>query len=56
MGTAEKIQSAWRKYQERKCDQASQIIQEKVLEWLYRPGGPMMEKAKARFYGTASRQ
>ena len=47
---AEKIQFAWKNYLDRKRDQASRIIQEKVLEWLYRPGGPMMKKAEASFY------
>ena len=50
------IQYAWKKYQERKRDQASRIIQEYIRDWLYRPGGPMMKKAEASFYTTASKQ
>lgn len=50
------IQYAWKRYQKRKCDQASRIIQEYVRDWLYRPGGPMMKKAETSFYTIASKQ
>ena len=50
------IQYAWMNYQKRKRDQASRVIQEYVRNWLYRPGGPMMKRAEASFYNTASRQ
>jgi hypothetical protein len=50
---AKKIQCAWKKYQQRRRDQASQLIQQKALEWLYRPGGPMMKKAETHFYTIA---
>ena len=50
------IQYAWKKYQKRKRDQASRIIQEYVRNWLYRPGGPMMKKAETSFYTIASKQ
>ena len=46
---ARKIQRAWLKYREWKHNQASQIIQQKVKEWLYRPGGPMMRKFEKNF-------
>ena len=44
------IQSAWLKYYQRKRDRASRLIQEKVLEWLYRPNGSKMKKAEKHFY------
>jgi hypothetical protein len=50
------IQYAWKRYQKRKRDQASRIIQEYVRNWLYRPGGPMMKKAETSFYTIASKQ
>jgi hypothetical protein len=50
------IQYAWKRYQKRKRDQAIQIIQEFVRDWLYRPGGPMMKKAESSFYTIASKQ
>ena len=46
---ARTIQRAWRQYCERKRNRASQIIQQKVREWLYRPGGPMMKKFEEHF-------
>jgi hypothetical protein len=39
-----------------KCDKAFWVIQKFVRDWLYRPGSPIMKKAEARFYITASRQ
>ena len=51
---AKTIQYAWKKYQERKCDQASRVIQERVLEWLYRPDGPMMKKSEESFYSIGA--
>ena len=50
------IQYAWKRYQKRKRDQASRIIQEYIRNWLYRPGGPMMKKAETSFYTIASKQ
>ena len=46
---ATKIQRAWLKYRQRKRNGAIQIIQPKVIEWLYRPDGPMMKKSEKRF-------
>ena len=46
----ETIQEAWRNFIERKRNHASQTIQQAILPWLYRPGGPMMKKAERRFY------
>jgi hypothetical protein len=48
-GPARKIQRTWLRYREWKRNQASQIIQQKVKEWLYRPGGPMMRKFEKNF-------
>ena len=53
---AKKIQFAWKNYLDRKCDQASRVIQERVLEWLYRPDGPMMKKSEASFYSISAKQ
>ena len=44
-----KIQYTWLRYRERKRNIAIQIIQQKVREWLYRPGGPMMKKFEEHF-------
>src|ERR1051325_4510564 len=41
------IQYAWKRYQQKRKDCASRVIQQKVLEWLYRPDGPMMKKSEA---------
>ena len=46
---ATKIQRAWLKYRQRKRNRAIQIIQKRVLEWLYRPDGPMMKKSEKSF-------
>ena len=48
------IQYAWKRYQQKRKDCASRVIQQKVLEWLYRPDGPMMKKSEASFYSIAS--
>jgi hypothetical protein len=53
---AKKIQFAWKNYLDRKRDQASRVIQERVLEWLYRPDGPMMKKSEASFYSISAKQ
>jgi hypothetical protein len=45
-----KIQYIWLKYRQRKYNKACQLIQQKVLQWLYRPGGPMMKKFETHFY------
>ena len=44
-----KIQRAWRQYRQWKRNRAVRIIQPKVKEWLYRPGGPMMKKFEKHF-------
>ena len=54
--SAKKIQFAWKNYLDRKRDQASRVIQERVLEWLYRPDGPMMKKSEASFYSISTKQ
>jgi hypothetical protein len=43
---ARTIQRAWKRW---KRNRASQIIQQKFREWLYRPGGPMMKKIEEHF-------
>jgi hypothetical protein len=48
------IQHAWLKYWQKRKDQASRVIQERVLEWLYRPDGPMMKKGEMHFRSIAS--
>ena len=53
---AKKIQFAWKNYLDRKRDQASRVIQERVLEWLYRPDGPMMKKSEESFYSISAKQ
>ena len=53
---AKKIQFAWKNYLDRKRDQASRVIQERVLEWLYRHDGPMMKKSEASFYSISAKQ
>jgi len=40
------IQQAWKKY---RYIQAIKKIQRWVIEWLYKPDGPMMKKAEAHF-------
>jgi hypothetical protein len=52
---AKKIQHAWLKYRNKKYNQSAQIIQQKVLEWLYRPGGPIMKRAELHFYSCILR-
>jgi hypothetical protein len=44
------IQRTWRTYRQKK---AAKLIQQKALEWLYRPGGPFMMRAKTSYYATA---
>jgi len=46
---ATKIQHAWLKYRQQRRNRAIQIIQKRVLEWLYRPDGPMMKKSEKNF-------
>jgi hypothetical protein len=46
---ATKIQHVWLKYRQQKRNRAIQIIQKRVLEWLYRPDGPMMKKSEKNF-------
>ena len=50
------IQHAWLKYWQKRKDQASRVIQERVLEWLYKPGGPMMKKGETSFYSKSAKQ
>ncbi|RGB31554.1 hypothetical protein C1646_670822 [Rhizophagus diaphanus] len=52
----DQISQAIQELQDKKRDQAFQVIQEYVQNWLYRPGGPIMKNTEARFYITASRQ
>lgn len=52
---ANKIQRAWKKYIGNKRNKSARIIQQKVLEWLYRPGGPIAKKAEAHFIYLASK-
>ena len=47
---AKKIQNAWKGYKHNQVVVATRLIQQKVLKCLYRPGGPMMKKAKTHFY------
>ena len=49
---AKKIQHTWSKYRNNK---SARIIQQKVLEWLYRPGGSIMKKAESRFYNCSNK-
>ncbi len=44
-----KIQRAWLRYRKWKRNRAVQIIQPKIIEWLYKPGGPMMKKSEKSF-------
>ena len=44
-----KIQRLWRKYIRNKRDKSARVIQNKALEWLYRPGGPIAKKAGIHF-------
>ena len=44
------IQVTFKSYITRKKFNASRIIQQAVLKWLYRPGGPMMRTAERHFY------
>jgi hypothetical protein len=44
---AKKIQHTWLKYRR---NRSAQLIQQKVLEWLYRPGGPIMRRVESHFY------
>ena len=53
---ATKIQRAWLRYRERRCNRAVRIIQQKAREWLYRPGGPMMKKFEEHFNQLATTQ
>ena len=46
---ARKIQRVWKKYIGYKRDKSARIIQYKVLEWIYRPGGPIAKKAEIHF-------
>ena len=51
---AKKIQRIWLKYRNKRRNQSAQLIQQKVLEWLYRPDGPIMKKAELHFYNKAN--
>ena len=51
---AKKIQHAWLKYKNKRRNQSARLIQQKVLEWLYRPGGSIMKKAESHFYNCLS--
>ena len=51
---AKKIQRIWLKYRNKKRNQSAQLIQQKVLEWLYRPDGSIMKKAELHFYNKAN--
>ncbi|PKK55311.1 hypothetical protein RhiirC2_802758 [Rhizophagus irregularis] len=54
---AEMIQKAFRRYIERKKNnKAARIIQKVAIPWLYRPGSPLIQKAKRRFYCLAVSQ
>ena len=48
---AKKIQRTWRN---KRRNQSARLIQQKVLEWLYRPDGPIMKKAELHFYNKAN--
>jgi len=48
---AKKIQRIWRN---KRRNQSARLIQQKVLEWLYRPDGPIMKKAELHFYNKAN--
>jgi hypothetical protein len=48
---AKKIQRTWLKYRR---NQSARLIQQKVLEWLYRPGGSIMKRAELHFYNCLS--
>jgi len=50
---AKKIQHTWLKYRNKKYNQSARLIQQMVLEWLYRPGGPIMKKAELHFYNCS---
>ncbi|CAB4382707.1 unnamed protein product [Rhizophagus irregularis] len=43
------IQQAWKAWKKYQYIQAIKKIQRWVIEWLYKPYGPMMKKAEARF-------
>jgi hypothetical protein len=47
---AKKIQHTWLKYRNKRRNRSAQLIQQKVLEWLYRPGGPIMRRVESHFY------
>jgi hypothetical protein len=47
---AKKIQHTWLKYRNERRNRSAQLIQQKVLEWLYRPGGPIMRRVESHFY------
>jgi hypothetical protein len=47
---AKEIQHAWLKYRNEKRNRSAQLIQQKVIKWLYRPGGPIMKRAESHFY------
>ena len=51
---AKKIQRIWLKYRNERRNQSARLIQQKVLEWLYRPNGPIMKRAELRFYNHLS--
>jgi len=48
---AKKIQRIWRN---KRRNQSARLIQQKVLEWLYRPNSPIMKKAELHFYNKAN--
>jgi len=51
-----RIQRAWLRHRQRRRNRAVQIIQPKVQEWLYRPGGPIMKKIEKHFNELATTQ
>jgi hypothetical protein len=53
---AKKIQRTWLRYRNERRNQSARLIQQKVLEWLYRPDGPIMKRAELRFYNHLSIQ
>jgi hypothetical protein len=55
-GPARLIQYAWKRYWNKKRDQASRVIQQRVLEWLYRPDGPIMKRAETSFSNLTAKQ
>ena len=49
---AKRIQKLWQRYRRNK---SAKVIQSKVKEWLYQPGGVMMKKAESHFYKMSGR-